>query len=97
MTSFTDFHCGISQPHRHTGIMHEAHYIQYWCTAEEGWVDRAGPDEKGNMPIRCRTQSTISEEIDLSGEWPSELGDIIKEELDKEIEKKMLQRFMEGT
>ncbi len=66
--------------------MHETHYIQYWCTREEGWVDRAGPDEQGNMPKLCRTQSTTTEEIDLSGEWPSELGDIIREELDKELD-----------
>ncbi len=74
MTSYTDYHCGISQPHKHTGILRESYYIQYWCTKEEGWVGRAGPDMDGTMPTRCRTRSTTTEEIEL-------LGEIIKEEL----------------
>ncbi len=93
--SFIDFDCGIAQLHKHTGIMHEAYYIQYWCTRDEGWVDRAGPDKYGTMPTRCRTQSTSTEEIELYGEWSNPLADIMLEELEKKIEKDTVNIIME--
>ncbi len=89
MTSYTDYHCGISQPHKHTGILHEAYYIQYWCTKEEGWVDRSGPDVDGTMPTHCRTQSTTTEVIELLGDWTDPLSLIIKEELRPSLEKQL--------
>jgi SMC interacting uncharacterized protein involved in chromosome segregation len=93
--TYTDFDCGIEAPHRHTGEIVEGHFIDYWCPTLTAWIRNT--ESYGNQcecktrHVIARTQTIITERIDLlrlEGEsledyYGSEIVQYIREELEE--------------
>ena len=88
--SFTDFSCGITVPHLHTGEFVESHYIEYYCPDASGWVKHKSCIK--HVHKKARTQTTSTEIIELYPNYSQELLDYMHVTLFNALE----EAFMNG-
>lgn len=97
--SFTDFDCGIKEPHIHTGELYENYVIEYFCPGRAGWVKNSVCEETGRPHRRCRTQMTSTEEIELILPDPEPVEEyllfMLKKSYDAMVDAEM-KRFLYG-
>lgn len=97
MTLYSDEHCGIEAPHRHTGELVEGHFVEYWCPTLSGWIakDELYGDkcacEAPHMKARVQDVCTeIIEILPVKLEWCSDdFRAYLWDELNKALEKRL--------
>jgi len=85
--------CGITFAHRHTGEIHESHYVEYWCPTMVQWVSHPSCMRADGVHnhMKARTQTTTTETIEIL-EDRNEFVEWLKQELFE----RQLCLFLEG-